>query len=488
MGILIEDKQDSSQRSPYRLIFHGSMWFGLAIVVNRLLPGILVVILAWWLEPKELGVISFVLACYAILLPIADWSIAYALQKLIPEDGARARQISWTALLMRLMFSAVLGTFCWVLDVTKGVFHGYGLYLALLLVSSAFGTVVYIHNALRNFAKGSLYSIGVPIVWVGVALALAKGGMHITGPLLGLFFSFMLFGIYTVLGDSALRGGISFLRPVASEILRFGLWATLAVVLSSFADQVGILIVDYLKGDAAAAVFKVAATFGLVPALLGMIVVLPLMPVARVGMLNGHNVGARLIRPLFRHLLLLGLPIAAAGFVLAPAVIGTFTRHSYMAAVWPLRIILGGNLLRTLVTAMSGILFVGDGLRALVRIYGAMAAVSLIGGVILTLLLGITGMAVAFLASGIVGVVLISKWFWHTAPIHLEWNAYLRQSFSAALTAAVAYSGVRLVHPAFGQLLLGGCLAGVVYSLLLWLQRDLAFLSLLQTLRNYVVG
>lgn len=482
MKALTEDKRDTSEGSPLRSIFHGSMWFGLAVAANRLLPGILVVVLAWWLEPRELGVISFVLACYTILLPIADWSVSYALQKLIPEDESHTRQISWTALFMRLGFSVVLGIACWVLDLSRGVFHGYGLYLALLLVSSAFGTIVYIHNALRNFAKGSFYSIGVHVVWVLTAFTLAIAGMHITGPLLGLIFSFSVFGIYTILGDPALRGSISFVPSVASTILRFGLWATLAIALSSFADQVGILIVDYLKGDAAAAVFKVAATFGLVPALLGMIVVLPLMPVARAGMLKGDDVGANLIRPLFRHLLMLGLPITAAGLVLAPAVIGTFTRHSYLSAVWPLRIILGGNLLKTLVTAMSGILFVGNGLRALVRIYGAMAAVCLIGGVILTRRWGITGMAVAFFASGIVGVALMCRWIWHRSLMSLEWSAYLRQAFSATLMAAIVYFGVQLVHPAFEQLLLGSCIAGVVYSLLLWWQRDLALQGFLRIL------
>jgi O-antigen/teichoic acid export membrane protein len=488
METLIEANQGAVRSSPLRLVLHGSVWFGAAVAANRLLPGILTVILACWLDPKQLGAISFVLAYYTILLPIADWSVSYALQKLIPEQKALAKQISWTAMFMRLGFSVVLGIVCWVLDVKTGVFHGWGLYLALLLVSSTFGTIVYIQNALRNFARGSLYAVGIHIVWVGSALALVRMGLPISGPLLGMVISFTVLGIFAFALDPYVRGRIAFLPHIAVEIVGFGFWATIAVALSGFVGQMGILVVDYINGDAAAGVFKVAATFGLVPALLGMIVVFPLMPVAREGLLNGQDISGGLVLPILRYLLMLGLPIAAAGCVLAPSVIGTFTQRSFAGAVWPLRILLAANLLQTLMTAVSGILFVGDGLRALTKIYGVMAAISLIVGVLLARRWGIIGMAGAYLLSWIAGALLMCRWFRRKCPVSLEWTVYLRHSISAIVMSAVVYFGIRIVQPPVAQLLLGACIAGVLYVLLLWLQRDSVLLHAVKVLRNWAIG
>lgn len=478
---------ESRNRSPLRTIMRGSAWFGLAIGANRLLPGVLILILAWWLNPSQLGVISFVLAYYALLLPVADWSISYALQKLIPDQQLLAKQVYWTALLVRLGISMSLGLFCWLLDVTTKTFHGYGSYLALLLVFSTFGTVVYAHNAVKNFSRGSLYSIALHVVWVCLALSMVKAGLPIRGPLLGLILSFLVLGLWSSFLDPSIRGRFTFLPDVASKIIRFGLWATLAIVLSSVAGQIGVLVVDYLNGDAAAGIFKVATTFGVASALFGMVVVLPLMPVAREGLLNGSDVGAELVRPIVRYLLMLGLPITVVGFVLAPEVVATFTRHSYASAVWPLRVLLGANLLRMLMTAASGILFVGEGLRALAKIYGIMAGVTLVAGVALTRRWGINGMAAGQLIAWIGGAVLMYRWFSHNTPVSLEWKSYSRYALSAIVTGAVAYLCARLVSIAFERLALGICVSGATYLLLLWFQRDLTIVRAMRALRNWAV-
>jgi O-antigen/teichoic acid export membrane protein len=474
--------------SPLRQIFHGSAWYGLAIAVNRFIPGLLTITLAWWLPQRELGIISFVLAYFGVLALVADWSIAYAVQKIIPEDKERAGQIAWTALFVRLGLSTLIGLFCWTLDATTGLFHGYGVLLIFLLIASAFGTITYVHNARCDFAIGSLFSLGFQLAWVPLALLFVKLGMTVTGPLLALCVSFAAIGIPGFLLSPGLRGRVAFLRPVAAEILRFGAWATLATLLSGFADQVGILVVAYRIGDVPAGIFKVATTFGVVPALLGMIVALPLMPVAKQSLLNGDNISADLIRPILRYLLMFGLPIVAAGFVLAPAIIRTFVRETYLGAVWPMRILLGASLLRTLVTALSGILFVGQGLKALARIHGTVAAITLTGSLFLVRSWGITGVAVANLVGWATGAVLLYLWFEAKKPIPLEWSGYFRYAGSAAVMAVCAFLVTRSVAGPNLQFLLGGCAAGIAYVSLLWIQRDLALQGLVRILRQRAVG
>src|SRR6185437_629211 len=109
MSSRILAQRPETSNSPLRTIFRGSIWFGLAVGVNRVLPGLLIIVLALWLKPNQIGAISFILAYYALLLPVADWSISYALQKLIPERESLAKQIYWTALLMRFGISTFLG-------------------------------------------------------------------------------------------------------------------------------------------------------------------------------------------------------------------------------------------------------------------------------------------------------------------------------------------------------------------------------------------
>ena len=82
-----------------------------------------------------------------------------------------------------------------------------------------------------------------------------------------------------------------------------------------------------------------------------------------------------------------------------------------MGAVWPLRLLLGASLLRMLVTVLSGILFVGQGLKALARIHGTVAVIGLAGSLLVVRRWGITGVAVALLAAWTVGIVQLHHWF-----------------------------------------------------------------------------
>jgi O-antigen/teichoic acid export membrane protein len=463
-----------------RQVFQGSVWQGLSIAIGRVAPSVMTIILAWWLKPQALGVISFVLAYFTVLNFVADWSISYSVQTLIPENSDRIGQTAWTALFVRLGLSTALGLLCLGLDTTTGVFHGYGVYLAMLLIASSFATVAFVHNARCNFRVGALFSIGFQVGWVLIALLLVKAGMLITGPLLGFCMSFTLLGIPGFLLNPALRGHIAFLRPVAVEILRFGFWATVATVLGELASQVGILAMSYVNGDAATGIFKVAATFGMLPTLLGTMVLLPLMPVARQGLLRGDDISRSLILPILRYLLMLGLPMVAVGFVLAPAVIRTFVQQSYMGAVWPMRILLAANLLRMLVTAFSGILFVGDGLRELAKIQGSVAAVAVVTSVLLARNGGAIGVAIGLLISWLVGAVYLYRWFERRMPVRLEWVRYLRYAGSAVVTAAFTFLAAKFFEPGVKQLVVGGCVAGIVYTFLLWLQHDAALEQLIR--------
>jgi O-antigen/teichoic acid export membrane protein len=473
--------------TPLRLLFRGTVWNGVNVAAGRLIPSALIIVLAWWLEPWQLGAVSFVVAAFTILSLAADWSIAYAVQKLIPENTSQAGRIAWTALFLRFSFSILLGACCWGLDVATNVFHGYGGYLALMLVASSFGLVSFIHNASYNFSAASLIGTAVPFVWLIAALSLVRAGMPVGGPLVGLCIAYTAVGVPAILLSPTLRQQVGFVRPVALEILRYGIWATVASVLIGVAGQVGVLVLAYLEGNSAAAVFKVAATFAAAPAMFGAVVLLPLMPIAKRRLLDGQDVSA-LTRQVLDYLLLIGLPIFAAGFALAPSIIHSFVTESYRGAIWPLRILLGANILRMVVTALSGILLVGEGLRELAGIHGAAAAVALIGSLVLIRWAGLEGVAVALLLSWIVAAVLLYRWFEQRTPLQLEWRRYLQYGGSAVVMAMVAFLAAHLVSRPLEKLALGLSLATAVYSLLLWTQGVPTFEKLAAAILHRFVG
>lgn len=453
-----------------RQLFKGTLWNSMNVASGRFIPSVLIVILAWWITPAQLGAISFVLAAYTILSLIADWSIAYAVQKLIPENQFQIAQIAWTAIFMRLALSLCLGTVCWALDATTGVFHRYGAYLPLMLVASSFGIVSFIHNANRNFLKASLIGAAVPIVWLVTALVMVKNGMPVAGPLLGLCIGYIVVGLTAILADPALRGHVTFLRPIARKILSYGIWATLGTVLIGVAGQVGVLVVAYVKGDAAAAVFKVAATFAAVPAMFGMIVLLPLMPIAKQQLIDGHAV-SDLACEVVDYLLLVGLPILGVGFVLAPFIIHSFVTLSYEGAIWPFRILLAASVFQMIVTALSGILLVGEGMQEVSVIYASAATVALGGGIVLIRWAGLEGVAVALLFAWAVASVLLYSWFTRRSTLHFRWLHYLRYCGSAIIAAVVAFLSTYLAASTREKLLVGLISSAVAYALLLWVQK-----------------
>jgi O-antigen/teichoic acid export membrane protein len=474
------------RRSLLRQVLEGSVWNGLAIAASRLAPSFLTILLAWWLDPRELGSIAFVLAYYSVLSLFADWSIAYALQKLIPENVALTPGIAWTALCVRLGFSTVIAILCWTLDATTHAFRGYGMHLGLLLITSSFGIIVCVHNARCNFAVGSLLNVAFQIGWIGIALMLVKAGMRITGPLLALSISYAAIGIPAFLFGSFVRPGTKFLPDLARDMIRFGTWATLASVLAGISSQGGLLVLAYIAGDAPAGIYRVAMTFGMLPALLGMIVVTPLMPVVKRGLLDGADVTGSVILPIVRYLLMLGFPIAATLAAFAPTVIVAFVRESYSSAAWPMCFCVLANIFVMLMTAFSGILFVGDGLKDLAKIQGVVAVVTVCGSAALARAVGANGPAIASVGAWSVGVVLLYRWFVSRTPIPLEWWGYLRYGSSACVSAAVAALATKSISSALTRCSVGACSACILYVLFLWIQRDLGFLQLIRALRQYL--
>ena len=416
------------------------------------------------MPPKDLGVIAFVLACYSVLSMVADWGIAYALQKLIPETPHLRSRIAWTALVVRLCFSSLLGAVCWLLDLSAHAFRGFGGYVALLLVSSAFGTIVFVHYAGYKFRAGTLLNSSLSLCWIVLGLALFAFGLRVTGPLWGLAFAFAILGGIGFLMDRSLRQEFGFDLTIALRLVRFGTWATMASALATFSSQIGVLAVTYLRGEGDTAVFRVAATLAMLPALLGSIVAQPFLPVAARSLQNGRDEAATLVRLLTRYLLLIGFPMLTGGLILARPLVQTFFSATYLNGVWALRVLLAANCLTMLFTALSAIPFMGSGVRDLTRMNAVVAGVGLLVSLVVVLPWGITGAAIAQLFSSLISLLLVWRWLRHTINIPTEWSRWLIYALSAIEMALAVTILVNLVHTPTLQLIFGVLVGGLTYS------------------------
>lgn len=452
----------------------GIAWNGVAIAVTRLAPGILTLILAWSLNPQELGAVSFVLAYYAILVGVADCGLAYALQKLIPENPEQELEIGWTALVVRLATSVLLGGICWAMDLKFHLFRGYGGYLALLLIASVFATISYIYYANHRFREGGLLPSSINVAWLIMAALLVRWGLRVTGPLLALAFSYLSIGGVALFLDSSLRRRLAFVPAIARRLLQFGLAATAASALSGILLQVGVLALTYLEGEADAAIFRVAMTLAAVPALIGMTVVQPFLPIATRSLQNNKHEMPHTVRLLVRYLLLIGLPLLCAGVILARPLLETLFGAAYVKGDMALGFLLAGNTCFMFFTALSAVPFMGGGLKDLIKMNLTAATLALLGNLFFIQHWGITGAAVAQMSASAVGMILMVGWLGRRSLISVEWPRSAIYFLSTVEMSAVLFIVVNLERIPRLQLAIGIPVALMTYIVALIFHRGIS--------------
>ncbi len=133
----------------------GGTWNTLSVVVNRLLPNVFVLILAFLVTPSVLGVYSYILASYTVLSLLADLGIAFSLQNFVQDDPEETARIASTALVLRFISSFFLASLCVAADAAWKALRGSGVLVGILLIGSAFGTVLYVLNARLKFKHAS---------------------------------------------------------------------------------------------------------------------------------------------------------------------------------------------------------------------------------------------------------------------------------------------------------------------------------------------
>ncbi|MDH4196077.1 MAG: oligosaccharide flippase family protein [Candidatus Aminicenantes bacterium] len=454
------------------LLVVGGTWNTVSVVLSRFLPNLLVIILALFMGPRELGVYSYILATYTVLSLFADLGIAFSLQKFIPENPAETARMATTALVVRLLSSAALGALCLLTDHLWKALKGQGFYISLLLVSSAFGTTVFVLNARLKYRKASLLTMARTVFWFGLAVVLVAAGWHITGPIWSLSLAFVVFGLLTIFLEKSLFAW-SLDWHFARQAISFGVPMTTASAFSILASQAGVLAIAYLMTEGEVGIYKLATIVGMTPMLLGDGLVIPLLPLVKKKMIERSAETAELVRLLVRFLAGIGLFAFGAGVILAKPLISLVFGPTYLASVDPSRILLGASVPGLLFTVLLSILYMSDDLRTAVKITGAVAVLSVGGSLALIPLYGARGAALSLLLAFGTGLLVVGLRLGRRLSVPFEWRRYGIYILSTAETAVLLALFVSAIPSLIWGLVGGVVLAPGLYLAALAIQGGL---------------
>ena len=412
-------------KSSVRLFLVGSAWQTISMIAARLIPSSLVVILAVFAQPEELGIYSYVTACYTVLALLADLGISYVYPQFIQENPDQTPEIISTALLLRFFLSLALGLLCWTIDSVFSLMQGCGFYVAILLTCSSFGSTVYAFNARFRFKEASSLIISRGFIWLVLAIIFILLGNHVKGPIYALAIAF-LFNLILAFYYDGISIWLRFNFELAKEIIKYGFLAMAASTLLIFTSQCGTLMLAYLVNNSDVGIFRLAFTFGMIPIFLSDIIITPLMPVLRKNIVEKNGNAAALMKLIITYLLLLDLLILGTGLVLAEPLIRVMFDVKYQSAVLPLQILLLANAIGLFFTVMISVPFMTNNLITAIKITGFAAVLCLICNGILIPFDGINGAALSLSLSYTLGTVLIILWFRRNIAIMIDWRKCVR--------------------------------------------------------------
>lgn len=399
----------------------GSAWQTAATLANRALPALLVIALAFLVQPADLGVYALVVAFFTVLSLFADMGISYALPKFIQENPANAVMISATSMTLRLLASSLLALACWLTDYRWGIFKGYGFQVGLLIVASGFIIVHYSLNARFKFRESNLAVIFLRLCWFTLSILLVLAGSPAKGPIYAMAIAFVVTGLMVILWEGT-KFYVGFNSALALKIIKYGILVMLASGLNVLAGQAGILALGYLTTAQDVGIFKLAMTFGTAPMILADMIVMPLLPVLKQSMMEDPAASAELMRVIIRWLLLADLLILGLGLLISAPFITLFFGEQYLQAISPLRILLLANALGALFTVLLSVGFMTGDMREL-TIISALAAVLCIGGSLLLIpSQGSNGAAWALCLSNGLGLVLVTLWLHRKIYAWIQWR------------------------------------------------------------------
>lgn len=379
-----------------------------ASIINMFLGFIITVLLGRYLGAGDLGLYRMASTIYGISMLIAAIGIPAAMIKFVAEnkgDSNKTNEIVSsgiiTSLIIGICFSAI---FYLSSDLLESIFNFHGLSKLIKIMSPVFpfalvgGALLGLLNGLREIKKYSMAIIIQSFLMLVISIVLTLWGLGVKGIIIGMVLSSFGWFLYLVLvSKDYFKITFNMYFQTTKRIILFGAQLMIAGAFNEINNQMDILLIGFflISNDVGyyAAAITLSRFFWFIPLSIQMIT----YPVtAEYWYKNKHIALSNMIEKTLKYctiiLLLIGLQI---GFFAEEIITKLFTAK-FIYAVFPLKILLVGTVIRGCLIQPIGGSLGGIGRPDLsLKISILMMSINVILDILLIPKIGIVGAAIA---------------------------------------------------------------------------------------------
>ena len=427
-------------------ITRNSLYLAAGQALARAIGFVYILTLARFLGVQEFGLYNLVLGLVAITMTGIDFGLARLAVRDLARDERRIASYLATLLPLRAML-AVAGYAALLASVWLAGYSGRTLLLtaiaAVTLLPTTLGfmfdTLFHARQQMHRSAAGDVV-LALAQVATGVGVLIAGGSLElvlVTNIVAGCAYFVFLTRQAFVFGYRFRAG---FDRALGIELMRRSGPYALVTLLAALAARAELLLLGALSSGEDLGLFSAAAKFPETCLLLPAVLAASAAPVIS----QFHAAAPERLREVYgwmmRRVLAVTLPLALAGVVLAPAILGLLFPPTYQRATPVLQILFAGLPLAALQLVNSAMFMMSDRPRVMMATAGTSAALQFALGTVLIARWGMIGGAVSAAVSHALSFAVsfgcLRRWFIDTVGLGLQIGPPLA---GGAIAAAVAW-------------------------------------------------
>ncbi len=314
----------------------------IAKLVSRVLTALFVILLANHLLPASFGIFNLAFAIAYITAVMVDFGFDEMAIREVSRAPKRTSEILSTILASRLLLCLLNFGILMILyhllisyldtDMTLGILLLVGVMLSIEKISGSFGAIFQAHE--RMDIQGITEMINRSI-YLGIGFTAISMGLDLTNILRLLLLSYLLNLLISLVAYKLVIGE-RMIKPKYHSIpnsLKTTIPFTIFVLLAVFYGHVIVLLLTVMEGDYATGVYsagwKIVVFLGVVPYSFGR----ALYPVFSRKYKEGVKVLNRTYKRSMKYMLISGLPITMALYIVTEDVLGLIYRAEFMDTV-----------------------------------------------------------------------------------------------------------------------------------------------------------
>jgi O-antigen/teichoic acid export membrane protein len=465
----------------------GSFQLLVGVATSTVIMAIGTIILGRLLTPDQYGLYGIVQIPLNTILLFRDWGINSAMTKYIATLRASHKEEEIPDYIAAgLLFEVASGialsflSFALATFIATTVFHrpDSTLFMEVISVSIVAGSLLTASQAVFvGFERMELNSFTVicqAIVKTAIGPVLVFLGYSVLGAVLGYVLGFITGGtigvvtFYFVLYRPLTKKGTGNIKKTLATMLDYGIPFSVYTILGGILGQIYLFIAPSFVSNTIYGNYATALNFSILLTFLTYPVATVLFPAfAKLDPENEHELVKTVFTSSIKYTSILLVPATTAMMALSNPIIGTLYGVKYVYGPFFLTIMIIGNLFVLLGSISSGSLLSGLGQTKILMIQSIITLIiGLPVGFILIPILGITGLIIANIITGVPSMVWGLNWIWKHYQARADFKSSAKILTASALSAVLAYLPTYYLHTAdWLKLILGLAIFLTVYIL-----------------------